>query len=191
MDVKFDYYKVVRSNDETVTWPAGDGDSFIAAIGPDGKHKFWDGEAPRGAKAFYRVFCVRSTDSGYVAVGASDVVKVWVPEGEPKRTPEPSVMGFEVDLTETGVVLAWEPCGSDGFTYYKVVRSTTTDNPSYFPWTDGTELIGVIENAGVSGFTDTSVESGMTISYRVQAIGHWDGQKVLLGQTEVITVTIP
>ena len=79
----------------------------------------------------------------------------------------------------------------DGFTYYKVVRSMTTDNPSYYPGTDGTELIGVIENAGVTSFGDTNVASGQTWYYRVQSIGYLGGQKVLLGETLAIAVTIP
>lgn len=187
----FAYYKVIRSTDETVTWPMGDDDTMVTAVGPDGERKFWDGEAPHGAKAFYRVFCVRSTEQGYVVVVSSAVVAIGVPAEEIVPTPEPTAMGFDVELTEAGVVLHWEACGAENFTYYKVVRSTTTENPSYFPWTDGTELIGVIENSSVTGYTDASIESGMTISYRVQSIGYWNGGKVLLGETAVITVTIP
>lgn len=186
----FDYYKVIRSTDEVVSWPKGDDDSMVTAVGADGERKFWDGEAPHGAKAFYRVFCVRSTEQGYVVMASSAVFRIAVPE-ETEPAPEPSAMAFEVDLTGEGVVLHWEACGSESFVYYKVVRSTTTEDPSYLPWTDGTELIGVIENSSVTGYTDASIESGMTISYRVQAIGYWNGGKVLLGETAVITVTIP
>jgi hypothetical protein len=72
-----------------------------------------------------------------------------------------------------------------------VVRSFTNENPSYLPGTEGTEVIGVIESQGTTQLTDGAVESGDTIYYRVQAIGYWYGQKILLGQTAVIAVTIP
>jgi hypothetical protein len=89
------------------------------------------------------------------------------------------------------VVLSWQSCGVDSFTYYKVVRSTTTENPSYFTWTDGTELIAVIEDQAATQHVDSSVESGQTIYYRVQCLGYWNGEKVLRGQTAVSSVTIP
>jgi hypothetical protein len=135
------------------------------------------------------VFCIRETESGSVAVAATAVKGIQTPAGEP--APDPKALGFEVDVTGEGVVLHWQACGVDNFTYYKVVRSTTTENPSYFPWTDGTELIGVIENQDVTQFVDSSVESGQTIYYRVQCLGIWNGEKVLRGQTAVIAVTIP
>jgi hypothetical protein len=65
------------------------------------------------------------------------------------------------------------------------------ENPSYLPYTDGTQVIGVIENHEVTGQTDGDVASGQTWYYRVQAIGYWNGQKVVLGQTAVVAVTIP
>ena len=76
------------------------------------------------------------------------------------------------------------------FHWYKVVRSHG-ENPSYVPWTEGSQLIGVIENRSTTQFTDTHVESGQTWFYRVQAIGFWHGKKVVLGQTAAIKVTIP
>ncbi len=185
----FDYYKLVRSKDATVSWPLGDNDSLAAVVGRDGETKAWDAEAPGGRKLFYRVYCVRSTEAGYVVLAASNVVSVETPAAEP--APEPVALGFEVDVTGEGVVLHWEACTSDAFHYYKVVRSLTNEHPSYLPPADGTELIAVIENPGVTGFTDTAVESGQTIYYRVQSIGIWNGEKVLLGQTAVIAVTIP
>jgi hypothetical protein len=185
----FDYYKVVRSMDSTVTWPIGDNDTKVAAVGKDGETKAWDANAPGGKKVFYRVFCIRETESDSVAVAATAVKGIQTPAGEP--APDPKALGFEVDVTGEGVVLHWQACGVDNFSYYKVVRSTTTENPSYFPWTDGTELIGVIENQDVTQFVDSSVESGQTIYYRVQCLGIWNGEKVLRGQTAVIAVTIP
>lgn len=187
--VDFGKYKVVRSTDSTVTWPNGENDAVIAVVGMDGDTMAWDKDAPGGKTLFYRVFCVRSTEAGYVVVAASAVKSVTTPVVEP--APDPVALGFEVDLVGEGAQLSWEPCTSDLFVYYKVVRSTSTDNPSYLPWAEGTELIGVIENSGTNQLLDSSVASGQTIFYRVQAIGYWNGAKFLLGQTAVIAVTIP
>jgi hypothetical protein len=188
-NVDFDYYKVVRSTDSTVTWPKGDNDSLVAAIGRDGETKAWDGEAPAGKKLFYRVFCVRSSGDGYVVLAATPVKAIETPAAAPP--PDPVVLGFEAAATGEGVVLNWQACAIDNFAYYKVVRSTTTTNPSYLPSTDGTELIGVIESSSNTHFVDTNVASGQTIYYRVQCLGTWNGQKVLRGQTAVVAVTIP
>ena len=187
--VDFDYYKVVRSSDSTVTWPKGDNDSMVTALGAHDETKAWDGEAPGGKKVYYRVFCVRATDNGYVAVAASPVKGVETPETEP--APEPVGLGFEVDVTGEGAVLDWAASTSDHFAFYKVVRSFTNDNPSYLPGTEGSQVIGVIESAGNTQLLDSDLESGQTVYYRVQAIGYWYGQKILLGQTAVIAVTIP
>jgi hypothetical protein len=99
-------------------------------------------------------------------------------------------LGIEAGVDGATVWLDWETCDSDGFVYYKVVRSQS-DNPSYLPWTDGTELIGVIENPGSSAFEDHDLTSGKTWYYRVQSIGRWNGAKVLLGQTRVVRIEIP
>lgn len=116
----FDYYKVVRSTDPTVTWPTGDGDSLVAAIGADDKTKAWDGEAPGGTTVYYRVFCVRSTEAGYVSLAASAVKGIATPVAQP--APEPVALGFEAGVTGEGVVLSWGACAVDSFVYYKVVR---------------------------------------------------------------------
>jgi hypothetical protein len=185
---RFDYYKVVWSRDSTVKWPAGDNDVVAAAIGDRDQTKFWDKGAPAGKTLYYRVFCVDKTADGYKVVTSTGVKSVKTPAPEP--APEPVNLAFEAAMVEGGVKLAWEPCSSDAFVYYKVVRSRS-GNPSYLPWTDGTELIAVIENAGENGFVDEHVASGETWFYRVQAIGKWNGEKVLLGQTAVIEVTVP
>lgn len=187
--VDFDYYKVIRSTDATVTWPKGDNDSMVTAIGRDGDTKAWDAEAPGGVAVYYRVFCVRSTESGYVVSAASAVGSIVTPAAEP--APDPVALGFEAGVTGDGVVLSWQAWSSDVFAFYKVVRSTSNVDPSYLPYTDGTEIIGVVEDKATTQLTDTSVASGQAIYYRVQAIGYWNGTKVLLGQTAVIAVTIP
>ena len=188
----YDYYKVVRSKDGNITFPAGSNDAVIAAVGPDGDTKAWDKEAPGGLTLYYAVFCVDKTEAGYVVLAATSVKSIATPAATPKPTPKPTpvvyTMGFNVQSTAEGVVLSWEACGSDGFSYYKVVRSRG-DNPSYFPGTEGSEVIAVIENSGTTTFVDSPPEGG-TWFYRIQAIGHWDGQKVLLGQTPALSVAL-
>lgn len=190
----FAWYKVVRSKDATVAWPLGEGDSLVVALDDRDTTIAKDADVPGGKTWYYRVFAVAKSETGYRVLAASGVAKVVVPAPEPKPspkpTPEPYALGFDVDVTADGVVLDWEGCGSDGFVYYKVVRSTGS-NPSYLPWTDGTELIAVVEDAGTTSLTDESVASRDTFTYRVQAIGVLDGQKVLLGQTAAIEVTVP
>ncbi len=189
---EFDYYKVVRSTDSTVTWPLGGGDSLIGVVEPGGWLRAWDDSAPTGKTLSYRVFCVRSTDAGYLVLKASAVKSINVPAVEPNPVPDPVHLGLETSVTDGGAVkLAWSACNVDGFVYYKVVRSTTTENPSYFPWTDGTELIGVVSEVGATGWTDSAVESGQTIWYRIQCLGYVGDQKVLLGQSDVVAVTLP
>lgn len=185
--VDFDYYKVVRSTDSTVTWPAGSNDKVVGVVGPDGHRKVYDGDAPAGKKLWYRVFCVRSSGEGYVVVGKSATKSVVTPTAEPK--PEPYVMGFTVAQTEDGVVLEWEACTSDGFAFYKVVRSMTNTKPNY-PLNDGTEVIAVFEDHTKTRFVDTNVEPGQTWYYRVVSVGYWSGQKVTLGYTPVGSLTV-
>ena len=187
--VDFDYAKVVRSTDSKVTWPKGDGDSMVAAVGPDGKTAAWDGDAPAGKKAWYRVFCVVETEGGYKVVASSAAKAVAVPGKEQAPEPKPVALGFEVDVTDGGVALHWEKCTSDVFVAYKVVRSHGK-NPSYLPGTDGSQVIGVIENQGTNSLVDGDVEAGQTWYYRVQAIGYMNGHKILLGQTAAIAVTV-
>ena len=184
----FAYYKVVWSKDGTVTWPAGDNDVVAGAIGERDATAFWDKAAPGGKTLTYRVFCVTKSDGAYKVLAATPAKSVTTPAPEPP--PAAVTLGFELSLTEGGVTLDWESCTSDGFVYYKVVRSQGS-NPSYLPWTDGSEVIGVIESAGNSAFGDSSVSSGQTWHYRIQAIGKWNGQKIVLGQTPVLQVTIP
>ena len=185
----FDAYKVVRSKDSTVTYPAGDNDVVIAAVGPDGKTSVWDKEAPGGKNLWYRVFCVDKGEAGHEVVAASGVKAVETPAYEPTPIPDPKAMWIEISVTDGGaVVLHWQACGGDYFHYYKVVRSRF-ENPSYLPGTDGSQVIAVIESPANTKWVD-GVDEGGTWYYRIQAIGVIDGQKVLLGQTEVRGVTL-
>jgi hypothetical protein len=188
--VAFDYYKVVRSKDSTVTWPLGDNDTLIAVVERGGERRAYDGDAPHGRKVWYRVFCVRHTDAGYKVLNASNARGIEVPE-EP-APPDPVALDIEFSFNAEGeVVLSWGTCGVDGFGFYKVLRSTWNENPSYLPWTDGTEVIGVVENKYATEWHDAGGDPGQTVYYRVQCLGWINGSKVLLGETAVVAVTMP
>ena len=186
----FDYYKVVRSTDSTVSWPTGSGDELIGAVERGGYRKAWDKYAPHGDKVWYRVFCVRKTEAGYKVVNASVVKGIEVPEETPP--PDPVSIDLDAAINDEGkVVLVWEACNVDGFAFYKVVRSDWNENPSYLPWTDGSEVIGVVEGRYQTEWHDLAPDPGDTAYYRVQCIGYHDGQKVLLGESAVVVVTMP
>jgi hypothetical protein len=186
----FDAYKIVVSKDSTVKWPAGDNDWVAAAIGDRDVTAFHDEDAPDGKTLWYRVFCLDATDGGYEILAASNAKAVTTPETDPGPKPGTEELGIDAGVDGGTAWLDWESCGSDGFVYYKVVRSEH-DDPSYLPWTEGTELVAVIENPGESAWEDHDVESGDTWFYRVQAIGKWNGEKVLLGETRVVKVEVP
>ena len=189
----FDYYKVVRSTDSTVTWPAGDGDEVFTAIERGGTRKAYDKNAPHGVKAWYRVFCVRKGEDGYKVVNASATKGIEVPE-EPAPPPTPDPISLELDawLTDGGkVALDWSACEVDGFAFYKVVRSTWNEDPSYLPWTDGSEVIAAIGEMGATQLETSAPESGQTAWFRVQCLGYAGDQKVLLGESDAVSVTVP
>jgi hypothetical protein len=117
------------------------------------------------------------------------------PTATPKPTPAPTAtptlgvkaMAFTADVVSGKVQLAWGTCTCDGFQYYKVARSSSP-NPSYLPWTDGSETIAAIGDPGLVQHLD---KPGVgTWYYRVQAIGEVDGVKRLLGETTVMVATI-
>jgi hypothetical protein len=192
-DLDFDYYKVVRSSDSTVSWPKGEGDELVAAVERGGTRKAWDEGSPHGKKVWYRVFCVRDTDAGYKAVRASATRGIEVPEEPaPPPPPDPITLGLEVVVNDEGkVVLSWSTCEADGFAFYKVVKSTWNENPSYLPWTDGTEVLAAIGEMGATEWHDWAPESGETAWYRVQCLGYSGDHKVLLGESAVVSVTTP
>ncbi|HUG30716.1 MAG TPA: hypothetical protein VMQ65_09435 [Candidatus Limnocylindria bacterium] len=186
----FDYYKVVRSSDSTVTWPAGDGDEVIAAVEQGGTRKAYDKYAPHGDKAWYRVFCVRKGDDGYKVVNASATKGIEVPE-EP-TPPDPIGIELHAWLTDGGkVALDWSACEVDGFAFYKLVRSDWNEDPSYLPWHDGSEVIAAISEMGATQLETSAPDSGQTAWFRVQCLGYMGDQKVLLGESAAIAVTAP
>jgi len=184
----FEYYKVVRSTDATVTWPAGAGDTVIGVIG-DAKATWWADKPACGVASSYRVFAVRSGEGGYVTLGASNLVTVTVPCA-PEPTPhETKPIGLTVQpLTGEGMKLTWDACAVDGFIAYKVVRSLTNPDPRY-PLNDGTELIAAIGDPGHTQLLDAAVTAGQTWTYRVLAVGEGSDDKIVLCQSVAVAAT--
>jgi hypothetical protein len=186
----WDYAKVIRSTNSTVTFPKGEGDALAGVTGKDGPTALTDGGAPAGKKLWYRVFCVRVVGDGYQVVAASPTRSITTPAAEPQPEPAPVSLDITAELTDGGVAIHWGTCSNDHFVAYKVIRSAGS-NPSYLPATDGSVVVAVRESAAVTTFTDPNVEPGQTWHYRVQCIGWMNDHKILLGETDVVTVTLP
>ena len=179
-----DYYKVVRSTDSTVAWPAGDGDTLVGAVEMGGTLKAWDGDAPDGKKVWYRVFCVRHTEGGYKVLSASGAKSVVAPASTPKPTPKPTpevtAMWIEAGVEGGNVVVHWEACGSDAFSHYRIVRKVDGEGG----------VIAEIDDAGATTYVDDAVDPGHTYHYIVQAKGTIDGDWFLLSTTEWVSVAV-
>jgi hypothetical protein len=176
-----DYYKVVRSKDSTVRWPAGDNDELVAAVEVGGKTKAWDEHAPSGKKVWYRVFCVRHTEGGYKVLVASPAKAITAPvKPKPDPIPEPAAMWINADVDGGAVVLHWEACGSDAFSHYRILRKTDGE----------AKVIAEIENHEVTTYVDDDVEPGVTYRYLVQSKGHHGDTWFLLGTTEWVAVSV-
>jgi hypothetical protein len=183
----FEKYKLVRSTDGAVSWPEGEGDTLVGVIGPDDNRRFVDYDAPCNTELHYRVFAVRHGEEGYVVLAASNVDAAAKPCEEPPA--DPVALAFEVGQGAEGVQLSWQQCSDEHFVVYKVVRSATNPDPKY-PLNDGSELIGVIENPAVTGFTDSNVEPGQTWTYRVLCMGQGGSGWYVIGQTAAMSVTV-
>ncbi len=181
-------YKVVRSYDSTVKWPAGEGDEVVAVVEVGDATKAWDEDAKPGKKAWYGVFCVRKTEAGYKVLSASAVKSIVAPKAEPEPTPkpeptpapEPGSMGLEVGVDGGAAVLNWESCGRDGFSHYRILRKVEGE----------AMLLAEIESEGTMTFVDATVDAGGTYRYAVQAKGQLEGEWVLLCTTEWVGVTV-
>jgi hypothetical protein len=174
-----DYYKVVRSKDSTVRWPAGGNDTAIAAVEIGGATKTWDKHAPAGKRAWYRVFCVRHTDAGYKVLSASAAKSITAPKPKPAPVPQPADMWLEVDVEGAAATLHWEACDSDGFSHYRILRKAGGD----------AQVIAEIGDHGVTTYVDDGLDAG-SYSYLVQSKGKIDGSWVLLGATDWVGATV-
>jgi hypothetical protein len=185
----FAYYKVVRSSDADVTWPAGAGDTFVAAAG-DRFATFFKDFPPCNTNWYYRVFAVMGGDTGYATLAASNVATAYVACVVKPTQPPVYVMGFSAEVIDGQVHLTWEQCTSEGFGVYKVVRSQTNTDPKY-PLNEGSELIAAIGDSSVTSLVDGAVSSGQTWHYRVLSMANDGSGWYPLGMTPVLTVTIP
>lgn len=184
----FEYYKVVRSGDASVTWPPTGDDELIAAIS-DRSAPYAADKPPCATPWRYAAFAVRHGTNGYVTLAPSNVVTVTV-ACAPEPTPvEVKAIGFELVVKPgEGINLAWDQCTADGFAAYKVVRSTVNPDPR-FPLNDGTELVAVIGDPGQTAFVDTAVSAGETWTYRVVAVTATDHGYVPICQTAAASAT--
>jgi hypothetical protein len=189
----FDMYKVVRSTNSGVSWPTGEGDELVAVVERGGERRAYDKGAPHGVKVWYRVFCVRKGESGYKVLNASAAKGIKVPEKpKPPTPPDPITLGLEASPADGGkILLDWSKCQVDGFAFYKVLASTTNDDPSYLPWHDGTEVVGVVGEMSQTALEVWAPDAGVTAWYRVQCIGYIGDYKVLLGESAVVAVEMP
>lgn len=176
-------YKVVRSSDATVRWPAGDNDALVAVVEVGNATKAWDEHAPAGKKIWYRVFCVRHTDDGTKVLSASEAKSIRTPEKPeptPTPTPEPEHLSIDAGVEGGHIVIHWEACGGESFSHYRVLRKTSGD----------ATLLTEIENAGTTTYVDASVEPGVEYHYLVQCKGHSGDGYILLGATDWVAATV-
>ncbi len=181
----FEYYKVVRSTDATVTWPAGSGDEVIGVIG-EAKSSWLAHHAPCGTAFSYAVFAVRQGGGGYQVLAVSNVVTLKA-ECQPQATPkETGPMGLDVQAKPgTGIKLGWTKFHGEAFAAYQVVRSQTNADPR-FPANDGTEVLATIGDRYQTYFLDAAVAAGETWFYRIVAV---NGAGGVLDQTDARSAT--
>src|SRR4029077_15550662 len=75
----FSAYKVVRSPDESTTWPLGGDDKLVTYVTDRGTPHFVDSDVEAGGHYFYRVFCVKATSDGFKILNSTHVEDFTVP----------------------------------------------------------------------------------------------------------------
>jgi hypothetical protein len=179
----FCYYKVVRSLDADPSWPAGEGDSLVAAVSERTKLTYTDA-APASKKWNYRVFAVMCSEDGYAVLAASPVATV--------TTPAPPVVENPYDLgpitakknADGTYTLTWAPYeGKIDFSYYKL-SGTTGDGA--FGYCEGTGYWAVVE-PGQHSWTG-HIESGAW-RIKVEAVYYPDGC-AKAAETRVLEMTV-
>jgi hypothetical protein len=197
----FCYYKVVRSTDAAVSWPLGDGDTLVAAIGDVETLSFVDA-APAGKTYSYEVFAVKSAEDGYAVIVGSNVVTIAVPAPTPAPTRNCNMTlsatllaptaggGVQPAVVASGyrVKLTWTKYRCDHFQYYGIVYNTTGNPVLHLgetPWK-------YIDKINQLSF-DTDHFGPGTYYFRVYAYNDQEYCQAvhILGWSNVVKVTIP
>ncbi len=164
----FEYGKVVRSEtNPNLRYPD---DGYILYYQEQSKAAFVDATAKTGVSYYYRI-CVKQK-TGAVVCGNVVHLKASTAVETPKETPKSGFTSVTGKLALTAVegsdsiALSWSAWPiTEGFNYYKVVRSQSNANP-YYP-NDG--YISVISDRGALSFTDSEPKLG-TSYYRICAV---------------------
>jgi hypothetical protein len=173
-------YAVVRSKDERVTWPLGDGDAVIAKIEGQDATRFLDTDAPAGRRAWYRVFGFGG-DARQPAC-ASVIAGVAVPDALP-------VIRLAVGLRNGVPALRWSSCDEYRFDGYAIVRSK--DERATWPLGDGDSLAGTASPDARHAFLDEDAPAGATIHYRVFCLRRTDDGAVVVAASPVRRIATP
>ena len=167
----FNYYKVIRSTtNENPVYPD---DGYIKADSNPDASGYTDASVPIGT-VYYRVCSIVSPDrycSTVIAIssdGSSSTVTEPVTDNG-YNEPIVRAFNFSAVLNDGNVSMSWDSYVPAGFTYYKVVRSTTNPEPVYPE--DG--YIKVSTNSDFTSYLDTDVPEG-TVYYRICSIAFPD-----------------
>jgi hypothetical protein len=185
----FAYYKVVRSAGGTADWPLGSGDTLVAAISNHATVTYLDS---CGAGTFtYRVFAVRSADSGYEVLASSGNKTVTVapaPTKAPTPVSDPTDMGA-LRVTDNGdgtYTFSWNAyTGPIDFTYYKLDGQPFPHTPGYVE--NGGHYWSCVGTDTTS--TTIAVEPG-TWNIVVEAVYYPNGGSAAAGKTDVLKLAV-
>ena len=181
------HYHVLRSigGDVPPTYPAGGTTEIDSATSWDaGVTDGFDGDVAGGQSATYRAF----------AFDAADEVMAFSPMKTVTSAPRLSLgtLGYTDNGDSSSITVAWSNPGVAPacFSYGKLVVSKTDPNPSYL---EGAQHIAVISDPGASGaWVEISAElHGQLVWMRYQMIRSTSLGKFVVGQTDVIQVTLP
>jgi hypothetical protein len=102
---------------------------------------------------------------GAAAAGRTDTLKVLSTASAPTAPP---VQGLTLNASvqADGVHLSWTKYTGPFFSWYKVVRSEATTDPTY-PLNGDTVLLAAVDNQNVTGFVDSTAVPGHTYHYRI------------------------
>jgi hypothetical protein len=115
------------------------------------------------------------------------------PTREPERTPERRVEIARLSLSlarrECGVLIDWTRYGGDGFSSYRVVRST--DELARWPLGRADVLVGTFENRNRTAMEDCRAPHGKRLFYRVFAVRHTHAGWRIVGVSAVRSIVLP